>query len=160
MPAVADELRVGLRRSVADAAWRHFAADGELQLRSRRERASLGRAGAPEVRGRRVRVLRAGQLARQAEPDRHRRDRYSLYSPPWEINGLQVAPTVSLGQWFDTRVANMKNGIPDNALPPLQLDLAGPANDRKGFYDWDKNNFGPRIAVAWSPHAQGRLPRR
>ena len=27
--------------------------------------------------------------------------RYSLYSPPWEVNGLQVAPTVSLGEWFD-----------------------------------------------------------
>ena len=80
--------------------------------------------------------------------------RYSLYSPPWETNGLQVAPTVSLGQWFDTRVQNMKNGVPDNQLPPLQLDLAGPANNKKGFYDWDKNNFGPRLAVAWSPTAK------
>ena len=81
--------------------------------------------------------------------------RYSLYSPPWEVNGLQVAPTISLGGWFDTRVANMQAGIPDNALPPLQLDLAGPANNRKGFYDWDKNNFGPRIAMAWTPSASG-----
>ena len=80
--------------------------------------------------------------------------RYSLYSPPWEVNGLQVAPTVSLGQWFDTRVANMNAGIPDNSLPPLQLGLAGPANGKKGFYDWDKNNFGPRIAVAWTPSAK------
>ena len=81
--------------------------------------------------------------------------RYSLYSPPWEVNGLQVAPTTSLGEWFDQRVANMKAGIPDSVLPPLQLDLAGPANDRKGFYDWDKNNFGPRLAAAWTPHAKG-----
>lgn len=80
--------------------------------------------------------------------------RYSLYSPPWEVNGLQVAPTTSLGEWFDTRRANMMAGIPDNALAPLQLDLAGPANDRKGFYEWDKNNFGPRIALAWTPHAE------
>lgn len=80
--------------------------------------------------------------------------RYSLYSPPWEVDGLQVAPTISLGGWFETRRENMLKGIPDNALPPLQLDLAGPANDRKGFYDWDKNNFGPRIAVAWTPHAE------
>ena len=48
----------------------------------------------------------------------------------------------------------MKTGIPDNQLPPLQLDLAGPANNKKGFYDWDKNNFGPRLAVAWSPTAK------
>jgi hypothetical protein len=49
----------------------------------------------------------------------------------------------------------MRAGIPDNVLPPLQLDLAGPANNRKGFYDWDKNNFGPRLAAAWTPHARG-----
>lgn len=81
--------------------------------------------------------------------------RYSLYSPPWEVNGLQVAPTVSLGEWFDLRRANMEAGVPDNVLPPLQLDLAGPANNRKGFYEWDKNNFGPRVAVAWTPGARG-----
>ena len=81
--------------------------------------------------------------------------RYSLYSPPWEVNGLQVAPTISLGGWFDQRVANMKAGIPDNQLEPLQLDLAGPANNKKGFYDWDKNNFAPRVALAWTPSAKG-----
>ncbi len=26
--------------------------------------------------------------------------RYSLFSPPWEVNGLQVAPDISLGDWF------------------------------------------------------------
>src|SRR5262249_54801583 len=78
--------------------------------------------------------------------------RYSLYSPPWETNGLQVAPTMSLGEWFDIRAANALQGIPANAAPDIQFDLAGPANDRPGYYDWDKNNFAPRIAVAWSPN--------
>ena len=49
----------------------------------------------------------------------------------------------------------MLRGVGDNALPPLTLDLAGPANGKKGFYDWDYNNFGPRIAAAWTPHANG-----
>src|SRR5437867_10151031 len=31
--------------------------------------------------------------------------RYSLYSPPYEVNGLQVAPTISMGKWFADRVA-------------------------------------------------------
>jgi hypothetical protein len=79
--------------------------------------------------------------------------RYSLYSPPWEVNGEQVAPSIPLGDWFATRQANMLKGIPDNALPPLTLDLAGPANGKNGFYDWDYNNFGPRVAAAWTPHA-------
>ena len=77
--------------------------------------------------------------------------RYSLYSPPYEVNGLQVAPSTSMGAWFDQRVQNMNNGIPSNASPLVQFDLAGPKNDRPGFYAWDKNNFAPRVAVAWTP---------
>ena len=77
--------------------------------------------------------------------------RYSLYSPPYEVNGYQVAPTVSMGAWFDQRVANMNAGIPSNASQRIQFDLAGPKHGKKGFYDWDKNNFAPRVAVAWTP---------
>jgi Carboxypeptidase regulatory-like domain len=83
--------------------------------------------------------------------------RYSLYSPPYEVNGLQVAPTISMGEWFDERVLNMQRGIPSNRSPIITFDLAGPKNGRKGFYDWDKNNFAPRIAAAWSPTADRGL---
>ena len=81
--------------------------------------------------------------------------RYGLASPPYEVNGLQVAPSISMGQWFEQRVENMKNGIPSNRSEIVTFDLAGPKNDRPGFYDWDKNNFAPRVAVAWSPTAEG-----
>lgn len=78
--------------------------------------------------------------------------RYGLYSPPWETNGLQVAPNVPLGNWFDVRGASMEKGIPDNKSAPLiSFVLAGPKNGRTGFYDWDKNNFAPRFAFAYSP---------
>ena len=77
--------------------------------------------------------------------------RYSLYSPPYEVNGYQVAPNISMGQWFDQRVENMKNGVPSNASPLVQFDLAGPKHNKPGFYAWDKNNFAPRVAVAWTP---------
>jgi hypothetical protein len=77
--------------------------------------------------------------------------RYSLYSPPYETNGYQVAPTISMGQWFDQRVQNMNNGIPSNASQLVQFDLAGPKHNKPGFYAWDKNNFAPRVAVAWTP---------
>ena len=36
-------------------------------------------------------------------------------------------------------------GIPENTLPDIQFVLAGPENGRKGFYDWDKNNFAPGV---------------
>jgi hypothetical protein len=79
--------------------------------------------------------------------------RYSLYSPPYEVNGLQVQPTVSMGEWFEKRAANMLNGVPSSASEIVTFDLSGPANDRPGFYGWDKNNFAPRFSFAWSPTA-------
>ncbi len=81
--------------------------------------------------------------------------RYSLFSPPWEVNGQQVAPNVDLGTLLDLRGANMRAGIPDNTVPLISFDLAGPANGRPGFYEWDKNNFAPRFAAAWTPKAEG-----
>jgi hypothetical protein len=77
--------------------------------------------------------------------------RYSLYSPPYEVNGMQVQPTISMGEWFERRVQNMQSGVPSNASEIVTFDLSGPKNNRPGFYAWDKNNFAPRIAVAWSP---------
>jgi len=80
--------------------------------------------------------------------------RYSLLSPPWEVNGFQVAPTVNLGEWFDGRAAAMAQGIPSNRDPRVQFDLAGPANDRAHFYEWDLNNIAPRVALAWTPQME------
>jgi hypothetical protein len=77
--------------------------------------------------------------------------RYSLDSPPYEVNGLQVAPSPSMGEWFEQRRRNGLNGIPSNASPLVTFDLAGQGNGRKGFYDWDLNNLAPRVAVAWTP---------
>ncbi|HSL21980.1 MAG TPA: carboxypeptidase-like regulatory domain-containing protein [Vicinamibacterales bacterium] len=79
--------------------------------------------------------------------------RYSLYSPPYEVNGYQVAPTISMGQWFKDREAGMKQGVPSNQLPLVTFDLAGPKNGKRGFYDWDKNNWAPRFSFAWNPQA-------
>jgi Carboxypeptidase regulatory-like domain len=77
--------------------------------------------------------------------------RYSLFSPPWETNGLQVAPSPSLGTFFNQRAANMEAGIPSSADPPITFDLSGPANGKPGYYNWDKKDLGPRLAFAWAP---------
>jgi hypothetical protein len=76
--------------------------------------------------------------------------RYSLYSPPYEVNGMQVQPTISMGEWFNQRVENMQRGVPSSASETVTFDLSGPKNNRPGFYAWDKNNFAPRVALAWS----------
>lgn len=78
--------------------------------------------------------------------------RYSLASPPWETGGNQVAPSPGMSELYSEHRSGMFKGIPSNAYPDVVYDLAGPANGRKGFYPWDKNNFAPRVALAWSPH--------
>jgi hypothetical protein len=75
--------------------------------------------------------------------------RYGLSRPVYETQGFQVKPTTSLGAYFERRKAGAENGQPLN--DPITVDLTGPANDRPGFYEWDKNNFQPRVALAWSP---------
>ena len=37
--------------------------------------------------------------------------RWSLFPPPWETNGLQVASQFSLGKQFDLNAAAMKQGM-------------------------------------------------
>jgi hypothetical protein len=85
--------------------------------------------------------------------------RYSLFSPPWETNGLQVAPTQSLSSYFDQRGTGMLSGTPASAACCMSFDLAGPANGGKpGFYDWDTKDFGPHVAFAWAPKFSSGLP--
>jgi hypothetical protein len=86
--------------------------------------------------------------------------RYSLFSPPWETNGTQVAPTFSLGDWFQTRANNAVQGIGSNQDMPISFDLAGAANGKKGYYDWDFKNFGPRLAFAYTPRFSSGLLHR
>jgi carboxypeptidase family protein len=75
--------------------------------------------------------------------------RYGVGRPVYEVNGFEVKPTVSLGDFFERRKASAAAGQPLNEI--VEADLAGPANNRPGYYNWDKNNFQPRVAMAWSP---------
>jgi len=78
--------------------------------------------------------------------------RYSLFSPIWETNGLQVCPSPALGKWFNNRAIAGANGIPSSQDTPLQVDWCGPANGKKGFWNWDYKNLGPHVAFAWAPN--------
>ena len=80
--------------------------------------------------------------------------RYSLFSPPWETGGLQVTPTRSLSDYFSARAEGMLQGEPSSAQCCLSFNLGGPANNAPGFYNWDKKDFGPHVAFAWSPRSQ------
>ena len=83
--------------------------------------------------------------------------RYSLFSPPWETTGTQVAPNIGLGDWFGQRAGDMTQGVGSNQDPVISLDLAGPANGQPGFYNWDYKNLGPRVAFAYAPNSSSGL---
>jgi hypothetical protein len=84
--------------------------------------------------------------------------RYSLFSPPWETKGLEVSPTMDLGQWFANRGNEGANGIPSNQDQPVAFNWSGPANGgHGGFYNWDYKNLGPRVAFAWAPNRSSGL---
>ena len=76
--------------------------------------------------------------------------RWSTSTPVYEANGIQVKPTVSLGDFFEQRAAGANRGQP--YTQSLVVDLAGKANDREGYYDQDWNNLAPSVAFAWSPN--------
>ena len=75
--------------------------------------------------------------------------RWTTSTPVYEVNGFQIVPTVSLGEFFDRRVASADAGTPFNEL--ITLDRGGKFYGKPGFYSQDWNNFAPSIAVAWSP---------
>ena len=98
--------------------------------------------------------------------------RWSLFPPPWEVNGFQGSPTCytsdnpvlgcpswayNLGTEFNQLVANQKQGIGYDAVPLLGYRLGGPANNGPGWYNFEKNDFSPRISVAYSPHAHSNF---
>jgi hypothetical protein len=81
--------------------------------------------------------------------------RWTLLQPPYEKNGVQVAPTVSLNNWFQQRQQTMRAGDSFNQL--IQFDLSGQANGKKPYWGYDYKDFAPRLAIAYSPGADSGL---
>ncbi|HBE82296.1 MAG TPA: TonB-dependent receptor [Pyrinomonadaceae bacterium] len=81
--------------------------------------------------------------------------RYGLSTPVYEQEGFQAKPNITLQTYLDRRVAAAAQG--QNYTEPLQIVLAGPANDRPGFYSMDWDNWQPRISAAWSPNFNGGI---
>jgi hypothetical protein len=81
--------------------------------------------------------------------------RYSLERPVYETNGFEVQPTVPLSVYFQDRLNAAAHGT--NFTDPITVNRSGPANGGKPMYNWDKNNFQPRVAVAWSPNFSSGL---
>lgn len=76
--------------------------------------------------------------------------RYGLSRPVYETAGYQAAPNISMAEYLRRRVEASFNG--QNYDVPLQVELIGPANGKRDYYPLDKNNFQPRVSLAWSPN--------
>jgi hypothetical protein len=73
---------------------------------------------------------------------------YSLATPPYERNGVQVNWVEDLGQrWRQMR--DTTETI--DKFPLFSVQSAGRANNMPDFYKMDTNNWAPRVSVAWLP---------
>ncbi len=87
--------------------------------------------------------------------------RWVLEAPPYETNGLQVAPCVqaasggcsnqNVADWFNHTEQLMNAGQAANNAGEISFVLGGPKNHGPGLWNWDHKDFSPRIAVAWAP---------
>ena len=96
--------------------------------------------------------------------------RWSLFPPPWEVNGFQASPTCdpavndpasggvgcpgwayNLGTEFAHNAQAMKQGIGYDATPLVSFMLGGGSNPGPGFYHFEKSDFSPRVSFAYSP---------
>jgi Carboxypeptidase regulatory-like domain len=87
--------------------------------------------------------------------------RWVFEAPPYETNGLQVAPCVEAGgggcttqtvaDWFNSSAKLAAQGMPANDAGEISFVLGGPVNHGPGLWNWDYHDFSPRVAVAWSP---------
>ncbi len=87
--------------------------------------------------------------------------RWVLEAPPYETNGLQVAPCVeaagggctnqNVADWFNHTAQLASQGLSANSAGELSFVLGGPVNHGPGLWNWDHKDFSPRIAVAWAP---------
>jgi hypothetical protein len=83
--------------------------------------------------------------------------RYSNNQVPYEKNGVQVGTTIPLETFLAERIYAQNNGIPGHAMPnaALTYTLGGPANNSRGWFERDKNNFAPRFNFAYAPDGDG-----
>ena len=77
--------------------------------------------------------------------------RHTLLQAPYEVHGQQVQTTTSLHDWFETRAQQAAAGIVDQ--PSLSFAPSGQARGLKPYWNMEKNNIAPRLAIAFAPDA-------
>jgi hypothetical protein len=78
--------------------------------------------------------------------------RHTILQTPWETSGQEVTPTIDTHTWFLQRETAAQAG--QVYEPDLYFQPAGPYYGKPGFWPKSKNNFAPRLAIAYSPDAK------
>jgi hypothetical protein len=75
--------------------------------------------------------------------------RHTLLQTPWETKGQEVKPTIDTHNWYLKRASTAATGqiYEEN----LQFAPAGKYYNTSSFWNMQKYNFAPRLAVAYSP---------
>jgi len=77
--------------------------------------------------------------------------RYSLMPPIYEANGQQVSPNVRIGDWFNLRGSLAQQG--KSQMEAGRISFVPKSQGGRDLYEFHKNNFAPRLSLAWSPQA-------
>jgi hypothetical protein len=83
--------------------------------------------------------------------------RYDILEPPYEVNGNQAAPDISLNDFVTTRGELAAKG--QIFSPTFGFNLSGQGNGKKPYWPYDFKNLGPRLAIAYAPAPSGGLLR-
>jgi hypothetical protein len=78
--------------------------------------------------------------------------RQTILQTPYETSGQQVAPTIDTHSWYLKRESAAQQG--QVYEEDLQFSPSGPYYGKPGFWPKSKNNFAPRLAIAYSPDAK------
>jgi hypothetical protein len=81
--------------------------------------------------------------------------RYTLLQPPYETTGNQVAPSISLNDYFRQRSDAMLAGQVYD--PVISFALSGQANGKQPYWAWDHKDIAPRIGLAYSPTGDSKF---
>ena len=75
--------------------------------------------------------------------------RYMILQTPWETRGQEILPTVDTHDWFVKRGQAAASG--QVYEPLLSFAPGGKYYNKPGFFPMNKNNFAPRLAIAYAP---------
>ena len=78
--------------------------------------------------------------------------RQMFIQTPYEVNGQQVSPTISMHDWAQMRASQAALG--SSVQPIISFTPSGKTNDGKPFWPMAKSNIGPHIGLAYSANAR------